>query len=155
MVRFLGDFYFGQVLQDMEEYAGKENNVFEPLGGNHKGLRWAKWPGLRPEFLGGKELRFVRLSVRWKDSNRDFSWPVVEENARALWREDGSRCVEHGLYETQLVSYGSAPHWDMWELEMVRQAFEKRGVLVGRPNKVRGLTFKPWEVGGEEPDLGE
>ena len=136
-------YYFGQVMQDMEEFAGKDTNEFEPLGGHHKGVRWARWPGLRPEVMGGKELRFVRESPRWKESSRAFPWPEVGENARTLWRDDPTRAVEHGMYETQLVSYGSAPGWDRWELEMVRQAFGRKGVLVGSSARVRGLRFKP------------
>jgi hypothetical protein len=38
--------------------------------------------------------------------------------------------VEAGLYETRLVSVGSAPQWEMWEVEMVHEAFSKRGVQV-------------------------
>lgn len=131
----------------MEEYTGNATNAFEPLGGHHKGVRWARWPGQRPEVLGGKELRFVRESPVWKESSRAFPWPEVGDDARTLWRDDPTRAVEHGMYETQLVSYGSAPCWNMWEVEMVRQAFGRRGVLVGSSARVRGLRFRP------EPDL--
>jgi hypothetical protein len=55
---------------------------------------------------------------------------VVEDGARELWVGDASRCVEAGLYETRLVSVGSAPQWEMWEVEMVHEAFSKRGVQV-------------------------
>jgi hypothetical protein len=80
--------------------------------------------------MGAKELRFVRESAVFAKRSREFSWPVVEDGARELWVGDGSRCVEAGLYETRLVSVGSAPQWEMWEVEMVHEAFSKRGVQV-------------------------
>lgn len=119
-----------QALHDLEGFAGREDNVFEPLGGAHRGVRWAKWPGRREEYMGAKELRFVRESAVFAQRSREFSWPVVEDGARELWVGDGSRCVEAGLYETRLVSVGSAPQWEMWEVEMVHEAFSKRGVQV-------------------------
>jgi hypothetical protein len=135
----------------MEEYTGSEHNVFEPLGGHHKGIRWARWEGFQGE-MGGKEIRLTR---NHRAAKQEFSWPVVEENARALWQEDGSRCVERGRYVTQLVSYGSAPRWKASEVAMARQALEKHGVKVSGVKFLRGLSFghnKKKKAPDTEPD---
>jgi hypothetical protein len=92
--------------------------------------------------MGAKELRFVRESAVFAQRSREFSWPVVEDGARELWVGDGSRCVEAGLYETRLVSVGSAPQWEMWEVEMVHEAFSKRGVQVHASTCIGAVSFR-------------
>lgn len=118
---------------------GSEHNVFEPLGGHHKGIRWTRWEGFQGEdSMGGKEIRLTR---NHRAAKQEFGWPVVEENARALWQEDGSRCVERGRYVTELVSYGSAPRWNAGEVAMARQALEKHGVKVSGVKFLKGLSY--------------
>ena len=128
---------FIQMCDELESFFGP-GNKFEPLPG--KGLRWAQWPG-KPEgdSIGGKE---IRLLVHEHKPAAFVPWPVVEENARELWRDDPSRAITASWYRSQLAAYGSAPKWTRIELELVRDCFIRLGVRVSKVICIRRLRYK-------------
>jgi hypothetical protein len=130
----------GQIInlcEDLESHLGPGHRI-EPMPG--KGLRWADWPGKAwGDALGGKEIRFQIHPTR---PMSHVPWPVVEENARQLWRDDPSLALRQGWYNSQIVAYGTATKWTRLELELVRECFMRQGVRVSLVIGIRRLRYK-------------
>lgn len=134
------------VCKDLESNTGGEESRWEPLP-NKMGLRWARWPGMKPGEPGGvciKEIRVSRHAFvrRPQMPPPPVYWPEVEGDARVLWEEDYTPCVRAGKYMTELAALGDAPAWSRWEAEMVRDAFLKRGVRVSSTRQVRQYSYE-------------
>jgi len=133
---------FIAVCEDIENNTGPGTR-WEPLR-NGMGLRMASWPGKKDDGDGVKEMR-VTGKARAKCARTQMErvvWPVVEENARELWREDPGPCVRKGRYKTEFVSFGNAPPWRRTETDMIRDALLKRGVKVTSSTRVRQLRYR-------------
>lgn len=128
---------FINLCDDLESLFGSDHK-FEPLPG--KGLRWAQWSAVQDkQTLGGKE---IRLLPHQRSESSHVPWPVVEPNARQLWKDDKTVLIRTGWYKSQLVAYGCAPRWRRLELELVRECFQRLNVRVSQVICIRRLRYK-------------
>jgi hypothetical protein len=137
-----------KVCEDLEGNTGgeKEESRWEPVR-DRMGLRWTRWPKMEAAGEDGvclKEMRVTRKAYARcaRTKAEGVPWPVLEGDARELWKEDFSPCVQTGKYMTEFVAFGTAPAWTRREAGMIRDALIKRGVRVSACSQVRHLCYE-------------
>jgi len=129
-----------------EEIGDNAGGEWEPLPGRMMGVRCVDegWRG-----LSMKEMRVPRRCLQGfktmsrKANAKPVFWP--EGGSKNGWRNDVFPAVLVGHYATEFLAVGDAPVWTRREVDVVRDAFVKMGVRVGKSKQVNRMNCRKCE----------